>query len=78
MTDYDNTNRGALFKNTNKQTEKQPDYTGTLNVAGKDWTIAAWIRDAKSGAKYMSLQVSEPREKAKPAPQRNVDEDIPF
>ena len=36
MSDYDNTNSGALFKNDGKQ-GKQPDYRGPLNVGGKDF-----------------------------------------
>jgi len=28
--EYDNTNRGVLFKNERKTHDKQPDYTGTI------------------------------------------------
>jgi hypothetical protein len=56
--EYDNTNRGALFKELDKQSDKHPDYTGKINVDGKELRLAAWIKDGKSG-KFMSLSVSE-------------------
>jgi len=82
--DYDNTNRGALFKNDKKETEKQPDYRGKLNVNGKDFYLSAWIKSAKDGGKFMSLSVSEPMQghqatKAKPkADLMNMKDDIPW
>jgi len=56
-TEYDNTNRGALFKNDKKEKPSQPDYKGSINVAGVDYWLSAWLNTAKSGAKYMSLSV---------------------
>jgi uncharacterized protein (DUF736 family) len=80
---YDNTNRGALFKNQDKESEKHPDYKGTLNVDGKEFQIAAWIKESQKGQKYMSLSVSEPFKKGdKPAKQsakpQDEDPEIPF
>ena len=81
MAEYDNRNRGALFK-ADKKTDKHPDYDGTLDVEGKQFYLSAWIREAKSGAKFMSVAV-KPKD-AKPAAQPaakakiNPDEDIPF
>lgn len=59
---YDDTNRGALFKEQDKQSDKHPDYKGSINVDGKDYWLSAWIKEAQSGRKYMSLSV-EPKEK---------------
>jgi hypothetical protein len=56
MTDFDNTNRGALFKNDRKQADKHADYTGKLNVGGKDYWISGWVKEGKSG-KFFSLSV---------------------
>jgi len=61
MTDFDNTNRGALFR-FDKTNEKQPDYTGTLNVDGTDLHLSAWIKTSKKGTKYMSLSVKPKNE----------------
>ena len=57
MTQYDNTNSGALFKNNRKETEKHPDYTGSLNVDGHDYWLSAWLKTDKNGNKFMSLSV---------------------
>jgi uncharacterized protein (DUF736 family) len=56
MAEYDNTNRGVLFKNE-KEKDSQPDYKGTLNVEGKEYELAAWIKVSKKETKYMSLSV---------------------
>lgn len=32
MADYDNSNRGSIWKNKDKKSDKQPDFTGTSNV----------------------------------------------
>lgn len=64
MPEFDNTNRGVLFKNDNKEKETQPDYSGNINVEGKEFSLAAWIRTSKDGSKkFLSVSVSEPREK---------------
>jgi uncharacterized protein (DUF736 family) len=57
MTQYDNTNTGALFKNNRKETEKHPDYTGSVNVGGHDHWLSAWLKTDKNGNKFMSLSV---------------------
>ena len=58
---YDNSNRGALFKNNKQGNERRPDYTGTLNVAGIDYQLSAWLKSSKGGDKYMSLSVQPKR-----------------
>jgi uncharacterized protein (DUF736 family) len=80
--DYDNTNRGALFKNDRKETDKHPDYKGTINVAEDDYWLSAWLKKDKNGKTYMSLSVqpkqasqSEPAEKPAAA---EFDDEIPF
>ena len=82
----DNTNRGVLFKNKNKKIAKHPDYTGTIlispQLAGKLINIAAWLQESgenskKPGMKYMSLQVSEVKEKSG-TNSDDFDDDLPF
>ena len=58
MSDYDNTNSGALFKNDGKQ-GNQPDYRGPLNVGGKDFEVSAWIKKSQAGKSFMSLSIQE-------------------
>ena len=52
-------NSGSLFRNDKKETEKQPDYNGTVKVEGKDYKLAAWVKESKSGQKYFSLSLTE-------------------
>lgn len=64
MADYDNTNRGVLFHESAPQSEKHPDYTGTINVDGKDYRLAGWKRTGKSGVPFLSLAISEPQKQS--------------
>ena len=57
---YDDTNRGAIFKNDNKNADNQPDYTGKINVDGVEKRIALWVRESAKGTKYMSAAISDP------------------
>ncbi len=75
---YDNTNKGVLFKNDRKQSDKHPDYTGKINVNGTECYLSAWINDGQKG-KYMSLSIGKEVEQQK-TPQNNPPEfdDTPF
>lgn len=86
---YDNTDRGALFKNDRKESEKHPDYKGALNVGGVDYELAAWLKTSNAGKKYMSLSVKpkgerDERPSQAPAPRGggsavdDLDDTIPF
>jgi uncharacterized protein (DUF736 family) len=75
MTKYDNTNKGALFKN-DKENERQPDFRGTVNVGGTDYQLAAWIKQSEKVGKYFSLSVSEQKKQSNEKPVA-VEED-PF
>ena len=41
MSEYDNTNKGAIWKNDNEN-PNAPQYKGNLNVGGADFNISAW------------------------------------
>ncbi len=78
--DYDNTNSGVLFKNETDN-EKAPMYKGKINVDGKEYELAAWLREAKSGkGKFLSLKVQEPRQKQaqKSVTFDDIESDVPF
>lgn len=83
MTEYDNTDRGALFANKDRQTDKHPNATGTLNVGGQEYWISAWTKTSKAGEKYQSLSVKlkEGRPKVAETPADEPEpfnDDIPF
>ena len=78
MSDYDNTNSGALFKNNTKEEgDNRPDMTGGVDVEGKEYRVSAWSNTSKNGMKYLSLKVSEKQEGQQMQSQKN-DEEMPF
>jgi uncharacterized protein (DUF736 family) len=85
MAEYDNTNRGVLFRNDKKEDgDKRPDYKGTINFNGVDTKLAGWIKVGKNGNKFLSLKVEtedrrakQPARAAAPATQL-ADDEIPF
>jgi len=89
--DYDNNNRGKLYKAKEKKSEKNPDYTGTMKVGGVEMRLSDWLKESKAGTKYFSLAVSEKdgqyesKSNARPRSEgrsngnaSHVDDDIPF
>jgi hypothetical protein len=78
--EYDNTNRGVLFKNDRKEKETHPEYKGSINVDGNEFWLSAWVKDGKMG-KFMSLSI-QPKDggfSQKPAPAPAAkEEDVPF
>lgn len=84
---YDNELRGSLFKNDKDGNEARPDYTGTCQIGGVEYRMAAWLKESASGKKYMSFKF-DPKEggAAKPSAHQQAkanafqpqDQDIPF
>jgi hypothetical protein len=87
--EYDNNNRGALYKNDKGGNDKRPDYRGEAKIDGKDLVVSAWIKVAgpeskMPGEKFMSLSF-EPKKAAAPKRAPVMDEtpfkddaDLPF
>ena len=76
MSDFDNTNRGALFKNKDKDASHPnwSDYQGSINVNGVEYYIDAWLKTAeKTGMKFMSLGVRPKEEYARKNTQARKD-----
>jgi hypothetical protein len=65
--EYDNTNTGTLGRAKERPTPKHPEFTGTLNVEGREYFLNAWVRTAKSGPNQggsffsLSVKAKEPR-----------------
>ena len=82
--EYDNNNRGSLFKNDRKDDAKFPDYKGSINVDGTDYWLSAWIKISKDGNKFMSLSVKNKNADTSLQPKKKVkqeqfdDSDLPF
>jgi hypothetical protein len=57
MAEFDPTNRGAIFVNDRKEQPNQPDRTGSINVEGVEYFLDGWLKESKSGQKFMSLSI---------------------
>ena len=77
MADFDNTNRGSLFKNDKKTEEKHPDMSGTINIDGTEFWISGWKKTSKAGTGFISLSVRPKQDQAsKPSvPAKKAKED---
>lgn len=76
-------NTGYLFKAKERATDKHPEYTGTINIEGREYWLAGWVNEAKSGQKYFALKVKAKDDK--PAPKKDtarhfddMDSEVPF
>jgi hypothetical protein len=83
--EFDNTNRGSIWKNDKKETEKHPDFTGSLNVNGVEFWVSGWKRkaDQSDKAPALSFSIKAKDDVAKPATNtagaiEDIDSDIPF
>jgi hypothetical protein len=71
-------NTGSLFKAKDRPSESHPEYTGTINVDGKEYWLAGWVNEAKSGQKYFSLKTKLKEAKPAPKPAVRPTHDDPF
>lgn len=69
---YDNRNRGAIWKNDDKQDDKHPDFKGSLNVDGVEYWVSAWKRKEGAAAKAPALSFTVKPKEDKPAGQRRA------
>jgi hypothetical protein len=76
MTQYDNTNRFQIWKNERKAEDRDPDFTGTLNVNGVEYFVDAWKRkpDANERAPTLSgkVKIKSKQPAAPPAAQPDL------
>ena len=83
MSDYDNTNRLAVFKNKNmREGKKDAPFTGTLNVDGVEFFVNMWSGKDKNGDTYLSGSIQkkdkQPQQPEAASAAADFDDDIPF
>jgi hypothetical protein len=81
--EHDNTNRGALFRNDDKDPndDRDRDYNGTLDIEGTEYWVSGWVKTSKAGKKYLSLSVKAKAEKppaSKKSRADDLNDQIPF
>ncbi len=64
-------NSGTLSKNTRKAKPTHADYVGSIDVDGRQYYVDAWVKDSKSGGKFLSLSLKPKQDKA-------AEPDMPF
>ena len=67
MSNYDNTNRGVLFKNDRIEKDTHPNMKGSINVEGVEYWVSAWTKEGQNG-KFISLSLT-PKESTQTAAQ---------
>ena len=86
MSNYDNNNRGSIWKNEDRKSETHPQFKGSAEVNGVEYWVSGWLRkaDANPKAPAMSFsfqakeQQSAPKTAQAPANDFDSGEDIPF
>jgi len=63
MKQYDNTNSGMMLRNENRTKDTQPEFTGSINIEGREFWLSAWVNTGKPGSKidgkrYFSIKVN--------------------
>ncbi len=84
--DFDNRNRGSIWKNDRQESDKHPDFTGSLNVEGVEYWVSAWKRkpdaSAKAPALSFSIKLKEDKQAtakmAADAKSQGYDDEIPW
>jgi len=73
--------QGSLFKNDRKETERHPDYKGSVVLPdGTEHWLSAWIKEGKRG-KFMSVSIGQEKQPKPDVPRGTTPEfedDIPF
>lgn len=47
-------NSGALFRDKERRSERAPEFTGPAMIDGREYRIAAWVKEGRGG-KFFSL-----------------------
>jgi len=66
---------GILFRNERREKESQPNYTGSITIAGIPYRLSAWVKEGRNG-KFLSL-AAQPKSDAAPkrAPSADMFDD---
>jgi hypothetical protein len=57
-------NSGILFRNDRKSRDSDRDYSGSATIAGVEYWMSAWIKEAKNGSKFLTFSFKPKEEKS--------------
>jgi hypothetical protein len=86
MSNFDNSNRGSIWKNEDRKSETHPQFKGSAEVNGVEYWVSGWLRkaDANPKAPDMSFSFQAKEQQSQVAPPAgpdigdSFDDDIPF
>lgn len=58
---YDNTNRGQMWRNNDKQKDTDRDFQGSINIDGVEYWLSGWSRKQGDNPKSPSVRFSVQR-----------------
>lgn len=58
MSEYNNENRGAVWRNVKKMTDKHPDFTGRAVIGGVEYYVSVWKRGPNDNPNSSALRFS--------------------
>lgn len=79
---YDNTNKGAVWPNKDREKETHPHWKGNANIDGVEYWVSAWKKadDANPKAPFIkfSFKRKEDRPETPAGPELGDGLDVPF
>jgi len=69
---YSNTNRGQIWSNDRKKNDTHPDFKGSVNVKGEEYSITAWKQKGRANPGKLSLSFSvQPKDETRIEPAKD-------
>lgn len=69
---YSNTNRGQIWSNDRKRNDTHPDFKGSVNVKGEEYSITAWKQKGRANPGKLSLSFSvQPKDETRIGPAKD-------
>jgi hypothetical protein len=78
MSEFDKTNTWTLNRNDRRRNDKDSEFSGSINIDGKEYWLNAWVKEGKRG-KFFSGSV-KPKDGTKPIAANKIElnDEIPF
>ena len=56
--EYNNTNRGQIWKNEDRKSDSHPHFKGSMDIDGVEYWVSAWTRKPDANPKSPALTFS--------------------